>query len=273
MSSESVIPAPTVSIVMVVLNAVEDVALTLRSVAAQTASDFEVVVMDGGSTDGTVDVVRSFDLPITLVSEPDEGIYDAMNKGAARARGKWLQFLNAGDVYSGVDSLSAVTDRLDVAESAGRTWLVAGAKYVGGPTDGQPVSNLPHVWYRHALGMQPHCHQATWFRSDLFTTLGGYSLDYDFVGDFDLILRWGLTGAPEEIYSLVIDYARGGISDQREKEIPALLDHVRADRMQLGRITPVFERVLPAIRFTDRASRALQRRARALRAVAPEQAD
>ena len=265
MTSRTDNSTPTATIVMAVLNAAEDVRLTLRSIAAQRATNIEVIVMDGGSVDGTVDVVESFDLPITIVSEPDRGIYDAMNKGASRASGKWLQFLNAGDVFTDEGSLPAVLERLRDLEDDGPTWLVAGARYVGGATDGRPVSNLPHNWYRHALGMQPHCHQATWFKSDLFASLGGYSLEYDFVGDFDLIMRWGLTGSPEELHSTVIDYARGGISDQREKEIPALLDKVRADRMQLGRIKRAFELALPAVQFADRASASVRRRARAFR--------
>ena len=88
-----------ISIITVVYNAKDDLDLTLKSIKSQT-SKAEVIVVDGGSTDGTAGVIEQHaDIISRFVSEKDHGIYDAMNKGIALATGEWIYFLNAGDVF------------------------------------------------------------------------------------------------------------------------------------------------------------------------------
>lgn len=90
-------PQPLFSIITVTFNAATTIGPTLESVAAQTYDGaVEYIVMDGGSTDGTPDMARRSGISgITVVSEPDRGLYDAMNKGLDRARGQYVIFLNA----------------------------------------------------------------------------------------------------------------------------------------------------------------------------------
>src|SRR5512139_2191450 len=91
---------PLVSVVTVCYNAAGTIAATLDSVRAQTWRPLESVVVDGGSKDGTLDIVARYaDVTGTVVSEPDGGIYDAMNKGIDLARGDILHFLNADDSF------------------------------------------------------------------------------------------------------------------------------------------------------------------------------
>ena len=86
------------SIVTVTYNASKVIYPTLESVRRQLSDDYEYVVVDGASTDDTLDCVRASGIkPLRIVSEPDKGLYDAMNKGIKLARGKYLIFLNAGD--------------------------------------------------------------------------------------------------------------------------------------------------------------------------------
>lgn len=115
-------PLPRVSVITVVRNDAAGLARTLASVAAQDYTNRQMVVIDGGSTDGTLETLREHATAInTWISEPDEGIYHAMNKGVALADGEWLLFMNAGDEFAGVDALSsavAATGRgLDVVYS------------------------------------------------------------------------------------------------------------------------------------------------------------
>ncbi len=99
---------PRVSIITVVRNDAPGLACTLASVVAQDYADRQVVVIDGGSTDETLETLRQHAVTInTLVSEPDEGIYHAMNKGVSLADGEWLLFMNAGDEFAGADALSS----------------------------------------------------------------------------------------------------------------------------------------------------------------------
>ncbi|WP_455666787.1 glycosyltransferase family 2 protein [Phocaeicola sp.] len=89
---------PLISVVTVVYNAVATIEQTILSVVNQTYPYIEYIIIDGGSTDGTVDIIRKYvDRIAYWVSEPDNGIYDAMNKGGLKATGDFIQFLNAGD--------------------------------------------------------------------------------------------------------------------------------------------------------------------------------
>ena len=89
---------PKLSIITINLNDARGLEKTIESVLSQTSNDFEYIVIDGGSTDGSVDVIQKYKDKITYwVSEPDTGIYNAMNKGILKATGEYCQFLNSGD--------------------------------------------------------------------------------------------------------------------------------------------------------------------------------
>ena len=91
---------PKISIVTISYNIVSNIEKTIQSVINQSYPNIEYIVIDGGSTDGTLDIIKKYSDKITYwVSEPDKGIYDAMNKGIDAATGDWINFLNAGDVF------------------------------------------------------------------------------------------------------------------------------------------------------------------------------
>lgn len=95
-----------VSVVTVCYNAVEVIEKTILSVVNQTYNNLEYIIIDGMSTDGTVDIIKKYEDRITYwISEPDRGIYDAMNKGIKAATGMWINFMNAGDTFTANDIL------------------------------------------------------------------------------------------------------------------------------------------------------------------------
>lgn len=99
------------SIITVNYNNKDGLKKTIESVIAQTFRDFEFIVIDGGSTDGSADVLKEYNDQITYwVSEPDKGIYNAMNKGIAKARGEYLNFMNSGDCFYTPDVLEKVSN-------------------------------------------------------------------------------------------------------------------------------------------------------------------
>ena len=92
---------PLITIVTVSFNAVTTIEKTILSVINQTYSNIEYIIIDGGSTDGTVEIIKKYENKISKwISEPDRGIYDAMNKGIKLAIGKWINFMNAGDCFT-----------------------------------------------------------------------------------------------------------------------------------------------------------------------------
>ncbi|MFW5847759.1 MAG: glycosyltransferase family 2 protein [bacterium] len=91
---------PLLSIITVVYNGVNFIERTLLNIINQSFTDYELIVIDGASTDGTIDVLKKYESDIDYwISEKDNGIYDAMNKGVNKARGKWLNFMNSSDIF------------------------------------------------------------------------------------------------------------------------------------------------------------------------------
>jgi glycosyltransferase involved in cell wall biosynthesis len=101
-----------ISIITVTYNAEKYLERTIRSITAQTYPHIEYLIIDGGSTDGTLDIVRKYETHVQYwISEPDQGLYDAMNKGLARATGEYVWFMNAGDEIYAADTLERIARR------------------------------------------------------------------------------------------------------------------------------------------------------------------
>lgn len=108
---------PKITIVTVCFNAVKSIEETMLSVLNQTYLNIEYIIIDGGSTDGTVDIIKKYaDRLAYWVSEPDKGIYDAMNKGITVATGDYINFMNAGDTFA---SGSSVSDTFTETDTTG----------------------------------------------------------------------------------------------------------------------------------------------------------
>lgn len=114
MISRSQVNPPKLSIITVTFNAGDVLEKTLESIFNQTFDDYELVIIDGNSTDNTIDIIRqNGDKIARWLSEPDDGIYDAMNKGLASSRGEYVHFLNAGDYYADDRVVEDVFEALD----------------------------------------------------------------------------------------------------------------------------------------------------------------
>lgn len=106
---------PKITVITVVYNRVDTIEQTISSVVNQTYPNIEYIVIDGGSTDGTVDIIKKYEKQIAYwVSEKDAGIYDAMNKGARVATGEYVEFLNSDDCFCSYNVIEQVVKELDV---------------------------------------------------------------------------------------------------------------------------------------------------------------
>lgn len=177
--------APLVSVITVCYNAAATIAETLESVRRQTWRPLESIVVDGASTDGTQDIVARYgDITGTVVSEKDKGIYDAMNKGIALARGEILHFLNADDRF--VDE-KVVADAVRIFQTAPEVDLVFGDAVYCTP-EGDFRRSYQRVNGRNLL-YGDLCHQVVFARRRLFEHFGNFNLDYRINADYDWFLR------------------------------------------------------------------------------------
>jgi glycosyltransferase involved in cell wall biosynthesis len=155
---------PILSVITVVYNNVSDIERTILSVLGQTYQNIEYIVIDGLSNDGTLDVVHRYDSRIArIVSEKDKGIYDAMNKGLAIATGDYVLFMNSGDEFFDMDTVTAVFASADDADIYyGETEMIT----AGGQSLGQRRHKAPakFTWRNFKYGMSIS-HQAIYIKS------------------------------------------------------------------------------------------------------------
>lgn len=220
-------PAPLLTIITVVRNAADALAATIDNVAAEKRVDVEYVVVDGASTDGTLDVIRARATVVDrFVSEPDRGIYDAMNKGVALARGRWLLFLNAGDcLRPGMAArmlAQAEQAQPPAAVVSGRVEMVDEQGRLLGYTHPLQRGDTQRLLRENCVA-----HQATLMRRSLFASHGGFSLDYKIMGDYEYWIRLRRAGAAILFTDdVVADFVTNGVSSQRSS-------YPRARREQL----------------------------------------
>lgn len=177
---------PLISIVTVVYNASKVLERTLRSAVAQSYPHIELVIIDGGSTDGTLDIAKSFASSIgTLISEKDKGIYDAMNKGIEAAKGEWIYFLNAGDAFFD----DKVLDDIFSSDHSSVDLIYAKVQTINEPT-GINYLNGAEVGLVDFYNRFPICHQSAFTRKSAFTRIGLYDLRYKLVADHQWFVRF-----------------------------------------------------------------------------------
>jgi len=178
-----------VSIITAVRNGVASIATTLNSVAEQTHPDIEHVIVDGASTDGTVERVRALATrPVRLQSEPDRGVYDAFNKGLALATGDLVAYLNCGDSYWSPRVVADVVRRF----GAGDVDAVFGDLIIVDAEDTRvAVRRYRSSRFkpsRIAYGFMP-AHPTLFLKRSVYERYGGYDTSYRIAGDFEFIAR------------------------------------------------------------------------------------
>ena len=166
--------------VTICYNAKNDLEKTILSVLSQTYQDIEYIIIDGGSTDGTVDIIHKYSERLFYwISEPDKGIYDAMNKGMDRATGSWINFMNAGDTFCDNEVIKNIFGYNDLSDYS----VIYGDCY---------VSKLNQLQYLKASSMKkvhvqmPFCHQSSFIRK----TRLRFSIDLKIAADYQMIYEY-----------------------------------------------------------------------------------
>ena len=209
---------PKFSIITVTYNAASVIAPTLQSIMAQSYRNIEFLLIDGGSSDNTVETVKNSGIEIaTLISERDKGLYDAMNKGIAHATGDYLCFLNAGDSFHSADVLekmaATVADRTDLPDILyGETAEVDEERKFVRMRRLQAPEKLDWRSFRNGMLV---CHQAFFARRDKAPM---YDLTYRLSADVDWCIR--VMKESKDIVNthlIIVDYLQNGLSLQHHR--------------------------------------------------------
>jgi glycosyltransferase involved in cell wall biosynthesis len=205
---------PKLSVITVVYNNARDIERTMLSVLNQTYPAIEYILVDGLSDDGTLDIIKKYQGRIRLISEMDNGIYDAMNKGLAAATGDYVLFMNSGDEIYSADTVSKVFATADNADIYyGETEMIDES----GQSLGQRRHKAPgnFTWRSFKYGMKVS-HQAIYIKRSLTEP---YDKKYELSADIDWIIRAAKKARKIiKVSGYVAKYTVGGMSKQKHAQ-------------------------------------------------------
>lgn len=235
---------PKLSVITVVYNNVHDIERTVRSVLAQQYTNIEYLVIDGNSTDGTLEVLNKYKDQIhILVSEPDKGIYDAMNKGLALASGDYVLFMNSGDEIYAPDTVKNVFSTIDDAdvyygetEMFNEQWQSLGRRRHRVPLQ------LSYNSFRFGMSVS---HQAVYVRRSLCSP---YNPKYKLSADIDWLLAiLKVSRKVVNVHSYVAKYLVGGMSKKRHKQ--SLIERYHIFKEHYGFLPNLLNHLIIAVRL------------------------
>jgi hypothetical protein len=235
---------PFFTIVVAVYNGAATIQRCLDSVRNQTCLDRELIVIDGGSADGTTSILeRSGDVVTYWHSEPDKGIYDAWNKALQKATGQWILFLGADDFLLSSETLTNVALQLRTAYPPFR---LAYGQIAQLDQAGNRVGIVGKPWEKTTSskkGCMPIPHQATFHHRTLFDQYGLFDISFRICGDHDFVLSELLVNDPLHIDIVVAAMGLGGLSTNPNHAWTSLRERFRIRRKHgLTLLTPLLLR-------------------------------
>lgn len=180
-----------VSIITATYNSAETITSCMGSVLNQSYSDIEYIIMDGGSEDDTTKIIAKaakLHANIIFKSEPDKGIYDALNKGIARATGSIIGFVHSDDYLANTDVISGIVEAFDTENADG---VYGDLHYVAFENTDKIIRNWVSKPYKEKLlkkGWMP-AHPTLFLKKEIYDTYGLFSMSYKIAADYDFILR------------------------------------------------------------------------------------
>jgi glycosyltransferase len=175
-----------VSLITACFNSEASIGRCLNSLNKQSYTDYEHIVIDGASDDRTLEIVRELSPKSQLISEPDKGIYDAINKGIDLARGEVIGLLHSDDFYAGTDILEKI---MTVFRETDSDIVYGDLEYIG--PSGKMIRNWksnPFEYRMIGKGWMPP-HPTMYIMKDVYDSLGNYNTDYQISADYEFILR------------------------------------------------------------------------------------
>lgn len=197
-----------ISVITIAYNSEKTIEKTIKSVLNQSFKDFEYIIVDGGSTDSTVDIIKSYESKfngrLKWVSESDNGIYDAFNKGINLSTGDYIGFINSDDWYQ-----HNALEMLEVSLSESKPDVIFGLLNVW------EGNNLVWVYcnFCSTIHKESLAHPSTFISRDTYEQHGLYSLDYKSASDYEMFIRLYQAGCRfKYVDTTFANFARGGVS-------------------------------------------------------------
>lgn len=205
---------PLISIITITYNAEKELPATIESVLNQNYKNFEHLIIDGASTDNTLEIARS-NPDARIISEKDRGLYDAMNKGIKNARGRYLLFLNAGDTFRDSETLSLYADKAEKNYDIifADTMIVDEQRNDIAPRHYSAPEHLTTQSFSKGMLV---CHQAFMVKKDIAPL---YDLQYRFSADYDWTIKCIKKTTPSKCFNLnrfAINYLSNGMTDKNK---------------------------------------------------------
>lgn len=230
---------PMFSILMVSLNPGGKLVETMKSVAKQTITDYEVIVKDGGSRDGSLDALRSYlrgqELAerVQILEQPDSGIYEGMNQATKAAGGEYFYFLNCGDAFASERALEQAAAEIGRQAGQPSSWIFYGNIYDA--LRGQIVASNPHI-NDFACYRNVPCHQACLYHHSLFDERG-YDPRYRVRADYEHFLwcYFRRDARPMYIPVTLASYEGGGFSETSENRKRSAREHKEITAQYMGK--------------------------------------
>lgn len=214
-----------ISVITVCYNSAATIEATIQSVANQTYADIEYIIVDGNSNDATVDIIKKYPDNVTKwISEPDKGLYDAMNKGIAMATGDYIGILNSDDTFNEEETIEKIVNFLSQNNADACTGDIVQH------SNGRIIRKYSSKkWNPEKLkiGFMPP-HPSIFFKKELFEKYGSYTLGYKIASDYELIIRYFLSHQISWKYSGIVttSMAVGGASSSGMKSYHIITEEV-----------------------------------------------
>jgi glycosyltransferase involved in cell wall biosynthesis len=198
-----------ITVITIVFNDEKNIERTIQSVINQTYKNIDYIIIDGGSTDKTLDIIHKYEEKIDYwITENDKGIYDAMNKGISLARGEWINFMNSGDIFFDKETIAKIN--FDRDKNINVLYGDAETEYTGFSKI-YKAGNLRDLPYSMQFSHQSAFFRTAYHQQNLFT------LKYKFASDFYLILQLFINNPDSfaEVPIVISSVSVGGISDKK----------------------------------------------------------
>lgn len=217
-----------VTVITVCFNSAKTIEQTIQSILDQSYKNFEYIIVDGGSTDGTLDIINRFKDQIDIIiSEPDHGIYDAMNKGIKSTSGELIGLLNSDDWYE-PDTLELVSEAYKKSDQ--QTVFHGLCKEIDQNREGKI-----HAYHHDVLPVHSIAHPTCFVPKVIYDQYGSYDTTYKIAGDYDFLLRLYLNGVRfERIERVLVNFRTDGASNNLASGYEDLA--IRFRHNQYGRV-------------------------------------